>query len=104
IAAGGARFAARGVKIGRVCGAPMVPVSRAIGRKRALGMLLAGEMIDAATACEWGLVNRVVSREQLDDAVAELVETIARSSPLIVEIGKEAFYKQIELDENAAYD
>ena len=104
IAAADARFATPGVKIGLFCSTPMVPVSRAIGRKRALEMLLTGEMIDAATACEWGLVNRVVSREQLDDAVAELVETIARSSPLIVEIGKEAFYKQIELDENAAYD
>jgi enoyl-CoA hydratase/carnithine racemase len=98
------RFATPGVKIGLFCSTPMVPVSRAIGRKRALEMLLTGAMIDAQTACEWGLVNRVVSAEQLEEAVVELSEAIARSSPLTVGIGKEAFYAQIELDEHAAYD
>ena len=82
----------------------MVPLSRAIGRKRALEMLLTGDFIDAATALEWGLVNRVVPADRLDDTVAELVERIARSSPLTVEIGKEAFYAQVELDEHRAYD
>jgi enoyl-CoA hydratase/carnithine racemase len=99
-----ARFATPGVKIGLFCSTPMVPLSRAIGRKRALEMLLTGELVDAATALEWGLVNRVVPSEQLDDAVAELVEAIARSSPLIIGIGKEAFYEQVELDEHRAYD
>jgi enoyl-CoA hydratase/carnithine racemase len=104
VAADDARFATPGVKIGLFCSTPMVPLSRAIGRKRALEMLLTGEAIDAATALEWGLVNRIVPADQLEDAVAGLVEKIARSSPLTVGIGKEAFYAQIELDEHRAYD
>jgi enoyl-CoA hydratase/carnithine racemase len=104
VAAESARFATPGVKIGLFCSTPMVPVSRAIGRKRALEMLLTGQPIDAATALEWGLVNRVVPEDALDDEVAALVEAIARSSPLTVGIGKEAFYSQIELDEHRAYD
>jgi enoyl-CoA hydratase/carnithine racemase len=67
-------------------------------------MLLTGHPIDARTALDWGLVNRVVPAEQLDDEVAALVAAIARSSPLTVGIGKEAFYAQIELDEHRAYD
>jgi enoyl-CoA hydratase/carnithine racemase len=104
VAADDARFATPGVKIGLFCSTPMVPLSRAIGRKRALEMLLTGELVSAHTALEWGLVNRVVPSEQLDDAVAELVDAIARSSPLTVGIGKEAFYAQVELDEHRAYD
>jgi enoyl-CoA hydratase/carnithine racemase len=104
VAADDARFATPGVKIGLFCSTPMVPLSRAIGRKRALEMLLTGELVDASTAFEWGIVNRVVPTEQLDDAVAELVDAIARSSPLTVGIGKEAFYAQVELDEHRAYD
>jgi enoyl-CoA hydratase/carnithine racemase len=104
VAADDARFATPGVKIGLFCSTPMVPLSRAVGRKRALEMLLTGEFVDAATACDWGLVNRVVPAEQLEDAVVALVERIAQSSPLTVRIGKEAFYAQIELDEHRAYD
>jgi enoyl-CoA hydratase/carnithine racemase len=104
VAAEGTRFATPGVKIGLFCSTPMVPVSRAIGRKRALELLLTGEPIDARTAQEWGLVNRVVPAEVLEDAVMELVSTIARSSPLTVGIGKEAFYAQIDVDEHRAYD
>jgi enoyl-CoA hydratase/carnithine racemase len=104
VAADDARFGTPGVKIGLFCSTPMVPVSRAVGRKRALEMLLTGELIDAATALEWGLVNRVVDSERLEGAVLELVERIARSSPLTVGIGKEAFYEQVELDEHRAYD
>jgi enoyl-CoA hydratase/carnithine racemase len=104
VAGEGARFATPGVNIGLFCSTPMVPLSRAIGRKRALEMLLTGQPIDAATALEWGLVNRVVPAERLDEEVARLVEAIARSSPLTVSIGKEAFYSQIELDEHRAYD
>jgi enoyl-CoA hydratase/carnithine racemase len=104
VAADDARFATPGVKIGLFCSTPMVPLSRAIGRKRALEMLLTGELVDASTALEWGLVNRVVPSERLDDAVMELVDAIARSSPLTVGIGKEAFYAQVELDEHRAYD
>jgi len=104
VAAESAQFATPGVKIGLFCSTPMVPVSRAVGRKRALEMLLTGRPIDAATARDWGLVNRVVPEDALDDEVAALVEAIARSSPLTVGIGKEAFYSQIELDEHRAYD
>jgi enoyl-CoA hydratase/carnithine racemase len=99
-----ARFATPGVKIGLFCSTPMVPLSRAIGRKRALQMLLTGTPIDAATAVEWGLVNRVVPAAALDDSVAELVDAIAQSSSLTVAIGKEAFYQQVDLDEPRAYD
>jgi enoyl-CoA hydratase/carnithine racemase len=104
VAADEARFATPGVKIGLFCSTPMVPLSRAVGRKRALEMLLTGEPISAATALEWGLVNRVVPAQELDGAVDELVAAISRSSPLIVGIGKEAFYEQVELDEHRAYD
>jgi enoyl-CoA hydratase/carnithine racemase len=104
VASEDARFATPGVKIGLFCSTPMVPLTRAIGRKRALEMLLTGELIGATTALEWGLVNRVVSPDELDDAVTDLVDAIATSSPLIVGIGKEAFYAQVELDENRAYD
>jgi enoyl-CoA hydratase/carnithine racemase len=99
-----ARFGTPGVKIGLFCSTPMVPLSRAIGRKRALEMLLTGEPISAATALEWGLVNRVVPATELEAAVGELVAAISRSSPLTVAIGKEAFYEQVELDEHRAYD
>ena len=104
VAAEDARFATPGVKIGLFCSTPMVPLSRAIGRKRALEMLLTGRPVDAATALDWGLVNRVVAEEGLDAEVDALVDAIARSSPLTVGIGKEAFYSQIELDEHRAYD
>jgi enoyl-CoA hydratase/carnithine racemase len=104
IAEEGARFATPGVRIGLFCSTPMVPLSRAIGRKRALEMLLTGRMVDAATARDWGLVNDVVPADELDAAVADLVERIARSSPLVVELGKEAFYEQIDRDEPGAYD
>ena len=99
-----ARFATPGVKIGLFCSTPMVPLSRAVGRKRALEMLLTGEMIDAARAFDWGLVNLVVPEDTLEEAVAGLAEKIAGSSALTVAIGKEAFYAQVELDEHRAYD
>jgi enoyl-CoA hydratase/carnithine racemase len=98
------RFATPGVRIGLFCSTPMVPLSRCIGRKRAMEMLLTGQPIDARTAADWGLVNQVVPEEELDASVAALVEQITRSSPLVIGIGKEAFYEQIELDEHRAYD
>jgi len=104
VAADGTRFATPGVKIGLFCSTPMVPVSRAVGRKRALELLLTGEPIDAATALDWGLVNRVVPADELDGTVSALVAAIARSSPLTVSIGKRAFYEQIDLGESGAYD
>jgi enoyl-CoA hydratase/carnithine racemase len=99
-----ARFATPGVKIGLFCSTPMVPLSRAIGRKRAMEMLLTGTPIDATTALDWGLVNRVVEAAQLDGAVSGLVDAIARSSSLTVSVGKEAFYAQVDLDEPGAYE
>jgi enoyl-CoA hydratase/carnithine racemase len=104
VAADGARFATPGVKIGLFCSTPMVPLSRAIGRKRALEMLLTGQPIAASTALDWGLVNRVVPTEALEHEVGAIVDAIVGSSPLTVGLGKEAFYAQIELDEHRAYD
>ena len=104
VAAEGTRFATPGVKIGLFCSTPMVPVSRAVGRKRAMQMLLTGEPIDASTALDWGLVNRVVPVEQLEAAVGELVDAIARSSPYTVATGKQAFYAQVDRPEEDAYD
>ena len=99
-----ARFATPGVKIGLFCSTPMVPVSRAVGRKRAMQMLLTGEPIDAATALDWGLVNQVVPAAELDAAVEHLVEAIARSSSYTVALGKQAFYDQIDRAESDAYE
>lgn len=104
VAARSARFATPGVKIGLFCSTPMVPISRAVGRKRAMELLLTGEPIDADTAREWGLVNRVVPDEELDEAIEVLLGQILRFSPTVIGIGKEAFYAQIELDEHRAYD
>jgi enoyl-CoA hydratase/carnithine racemase len=82
----------------------MVEVTRTIGRKRALEMLLTGTAIDAETAAAWGLVNRVVAPDELDAATGELAERIASASPLTVGIGKRAFYRQIDLGLDAAYE
>jgi enoyl-CoA hydratase/carnithine racemase len=98
-----ARFATPGVKIGLFCSTPMVALSRAIGRKRALEMLLTGELVDARTAAEWGLVNRVVPAERLASATRELAERIAQASRATVAIGKQAFYRQIDLPQPEAY-
>jgi len=98
-----ARFATPGVNIGLFCSTPMVALSRVVGRKAALEMLLTGEPIDAARARELGLVNRVVPGTELRAAVDELASRIATKSALTVAIGKEAFYHQAELDLAAAY-
>jgi enoyl-CoA hydratase/carnithine racemase len=99
-----ARFATPGVKIGLFCTTPMVEVTRMIGRKRSLEMLLTGAPIDAATAADWGLVNRVVAPDELETATAGLAEQIASASSLTVGIGKRAFYRQIDLGLDAAYE
>ncbi len=104
VAAEGTRFATPGVKIGLFCSTPMVPVSRAVGRKRAMQMLLTGEPIDAQSALDWGLVNRVVPADELESAVLELVEAITRSSPYTVATGKHAFYSQVDEREKEAYE
>jgi enoyl-CoA hydratase/carnithine racemase len=104
LAAEGTWFATPGVKIGLFCSTPMVEVSRAVGRKRAMEMLLTGTPIDTATAADWGLINRVVPAERLDEAVMDLAGKIAAASPLVVGLGKQAFYRQIDLDKRQAYD
>ena len=103
IAAEEARFATPGVDIGLFCSTPMVALSRAIGRKAAMEMLLTGELIDAVTARGLGLVNRVVPRADLREAVDGLARQIAGKSAFTVKIGKEAFYRQAELDLASAY-
>ena len=99
-----ARFATPGVKIGLFCSTPMVPISRSIGRKRTMELLLTGEAIDAGTAAEWGLVNRVVPADALDAEIETLIGQIVRYSGRVIGIGKEAFHTQMELDEHRAYD
>ncbi len=103
VASEAARFGTPGVRIGLFCSTPMVALSRAIGRKRALEMLLTGELIDARTAADWGLVNRVVAAEALRAETLRMAGTIAEASPLTVAIGKQAYYAQIDLDQSKAY-
>ncbi len=103
LAASDARFATPGVNIGLFCTTPMVALTRAIGRKRAMEMLLTGDFIDAETAADWGLVNRVVAPDVLHDATMALARTIASASSFTVGLGKAAFYTQIDLDQPKAY-
>ena len=103
IASTAARFATPGVKIGLFCTTPMVALTRAIGRKRAMEMLLTGEFVDARTAAEWGLVNRVVEPGDLEATTRALAERIASSASFVVGLGKAAFYAQIDLDQPKAY-
>jgi enoyl-CoA hydratase/carnithine racemase len=103
VASDQAAFATPGVKIGLFCTTPMVALTRAIGRKRAMEMLLTGRAIDARAAAEWGLVNRVVPAEQLRANTLELAEQIAASSSFTAALGKAAFYSQIDLDQPKAY-
>jgi enoyl-CoA hydratase/carnithine racemase len=104
VAGESARFATPGVRIGLFCSTPMVALSRAVGRKRAMEMLLTGQPIDARTAADWGLVNRVVSDADLAAETRKLANQIAEASALIVGIGKQAFYAQVDLDQGKAYD
>jgi enoyl-CoA hydratase/carnithine racemase len=99
-----ATFATPGVKIGLFCSTPMVPVIRAIPQKPAMEMLLAGAPINARRALELGLVNRVVPNADLDLEVKSITDAIVALSPLVVRIGKQAFYEIHALDEPAAYD
>ncbi|HEX5230413.1 MAG TPA: enoyl-CoA hydratase [Bryobacteraceae bacterium] len=103
IASDQAAFATPGVKIGLFCTTPMVALSRAVGRKRAMEMLLTGKLVDAATAAEWGLVNRVVPAAELESAARELACKIAEASSFTVALGKQAYYAQIDLDQPKAY-
>jgi enoyl-CoA hydratase/carnithine racemase len=104
LAAPTAKFATPGVKIGLFCSTPMVALTRAIGRKRALEMLLTGRPIDAAAAAEWGLINAVKPAESLREATLELAAQIATASFTTVATGKRCFYEQIDLPQLAAYE
>ena len=104
VAADDARFATPGVKIGLFCSTPMVALSRAVGRKKAMEMLLTGELIPAREALTAGLVNKIVPAADLDTETRALAEKIAAASPLVVGIGKQAFYRQLEMPQHQAYD
>ena len=99
-----ARFATPGVRIGLFCTTPMVEVARALGRKRALELLLTGDPIDAPTALDWGLVNRVVPLADLERAAADLAARVAEASGLVLGLGKRAFYENLDLAGEAAYE
>ncbi|TIS10489.1 MAG: enoyl-CoA hydratase, partial [Mesorhizobium sp.] len=103
IASHEATFCTPGVNIGLFCSTPMVALSRNVSRKQAMEMLLTGETIDAATAKEFGLVNRIVPREYLNQVVNKYAQTIASKSSLVVKTGKEAFYAQAEMGLADAY-
>jgi len=104
IAAESARFGTPGVRIGLFCTTPMVALSRNVGPKIALDMLLSGRMLTAQEAERFGLVSRVVSDESLEEKTLELAESIAEASPLTLGIGKRAFYHQVEMDQTRAYE
>jgi enoyl-CoA hydratase/carnithine racemase len=103
VAAESAGFAAPGGKGGWFCHTPMVPIARNVGRKRAMELALTGDMIDAATALDWGLVNRVVPGDELDAAVAELMRRATRGSRTSKGLGKQTMYAQLDRPEQDAY-
>lgn len=98
------RFGVNGIDVGLFCTTPSVALTRAVSRKRAMEMLLTGEMIDAPTALEFGLVNRVVPQDRLRDAVDECAATIAAKSPAAIRLGKQGVREQATLDLAEAYD
>jgi len=104
VAADTATFALPGVNIGVFCSTPAVGVARNVGRKRAMEMLLTGDLVDAQTALAWGLVNRVVPADGLDAAVRHFTEIIKARSAATIRVGKQAFYAQIEQPVVAAYN
>ena len=104
VAAESAGFAIPGGRGGLFCHTPLVAVARNIGRKRALEMAFTGDTIDAATAADWGLINRAVPDAELDTAVADLMARATRGSSQSKALGKRAFYRQIDLDQAAAYE
>ena len=103
VAAEEARFATPGVRIGLFCSTPMVAVSRNLPRKKVMEMLLTGEPISAQEALHYGLVNKVVPAERLEEETRALAEKIAASSPFVVGLGKQAFYRQLEMPQHQAY-
>ena len=103
VASTDARFATSGVNLGLFCATPGVAVSRSLSRKQALEMLMTGEFIDAATALDWGLINRVAPPDQLDNAVKELADLLLSKPSAVLATGKKFFYRQIEMDMESAY-
>jgi enoyl-CoA hydratase/carnithine racemase len=103
VASEDAGFAAPGGKGGWFCHTPMVAIARNVGRKRAMELALSGDVIDARTALDWGLLNAVVPADQLDDAVHDLLDRVTRGSAESKGIGKQALYAQIDLDQPKAY-
>ena len=103
VASEAARFAVSGINLGLFCSTPSVALSRNVGRKRAFEMLMTGEFVDAATAREIGLVNRVVAADRLDEAVRSLAGRIAAQPPVAVRMGKALFYRQLEMGIEGAY-
>ncbi len=99
-----ARFATPGVNIGLFCSTPMIALSRNVSRKQAMEMLLLGELLEADDAKTYGLVNRVVEPERVMEEAMAIGQQIANKSPLTVAIGKEAFYRQLEMTQADAYD
>lgn len=104
VASDDAGFAIPGGKGGLFCHTPLVAVARNVGRKRALELALTGDVVDAATAADWGLINRVVPAAQLDEAAGDLIERATRGSAESKGMGKQAFYAQIDLPQADAYD
>ncbi|MEM9514811.1 MAG: enoyl-CoA hydratase-related protein [Actinomycetota bacterium] len=104
VAGESAAFAIPGGKGGLFCHTPLVALARNIGRKRALEMALTGDSIDAITAAEWGLINRVAPDERLDEAVLDLLGRATRGSALSKSLGKRGFYAQVDLEQGKAYD
>ena len=104
VAADSTRFGVNGVNIGLFCSTPMVALSRNIPRKQAFEMLTTGQFINAERARELGLVNRIASEDELEEATTELAETVASKLAVAVKIGKEAFYNQLQMPLSEAYD
>lgn len=104
IAAEGARFGATAVNVGLFCMGPAVPLARNLGRKKALELLLTGEMIDSEEAYRIGLVNKVVPKDELDSATHNMAVKIAQKSPLAVRMGKKSFYSMEDLDYASAFE
>ena len=103
VASEDARFATPGVKIGLFCSTPMVALSRSVGQKKSMEMLLTGEFVSAEEALAEGLINKVVPAQELEAETRKLAEQIAEASPLVVGVGKQAFYRQLEMSTEQAY-
>jgi enoyl-CoA hydratase/carnithine racemase len=103
VASEDARFATPGVKIGLFCSTPMVALSRSVGQKKSMEMLLTGEFVSAEEALAEGLINKVVPAQELEAETRKLAEKIAEASPLVVGVGKQAFYRQLEMPTEQAY-